>query len=184
MSAMSTTTPAFPVAKRRGYSHDQVDSFLARARAAFDGADVGFGAAEVRRAAFDLVQGGYEIAVVDEALERLENVFAERERREARSKFGDSEYLGRMKAFAQEIIDRLGRGDGERFTRVSPLTFGYSRREVDRFSRRLIRYFEDGAPVAVEEVRRVTFRPQRGGYAEGQVDAVLDAVVEVMLAVR
>jgi len=28
------------------------------------------------------------------------------------------------------------------------------------------------------------FRPKHGGYREAQVDALLDAVVEVMLAVR
>jgi len=37
--------------------------------------------------------------------------------------------------------------------------------------------------VTPEQVRAVAFRMQRGGYREAQVDAVLDAVVEVMLAV-
>jgi DivIVA domain-containing protein len=36
----------------------------------------------------------------------------------------------------------------------------------------------------VEDVRTSVFRPQRGGYLESQVDAVFDAVVDVMLAVR
>jgi DivIVA domain-containing protein len=33
-------------------------------------------------------------------------------------------------------------------------------------------------------VRTVVFTTQRGGYRESQVDLVLDAVVDVMLAVR
>jgi DivIVA domain-containing protein len=33
-------------------------------------------------------------------------------------------------------------------------------------------------------VRDAAFRMQRGGYREEQVDALLDATVEVMLAVR
>ena len=49
---------------------------------------------------------------------------------------------------------------------------------------KLARYLADGEPVSVEQVRSVAFRMQRGGYREAQVDAVLDAVVEVMLAVR
>ena len=40
-----------------------------------------------------------------------------------------------------------------------------------------------GAEVQLEQVRAVAFRMQRGGYREVQVDAVLDAVIEVMLAV-
>ncbi|MGL1204229.1 DivIVA domain-containing protein [Vibrio parahaemolyticus] len=35
----------------------------------------------------------------------------------------------------------------------------------------------------MEQVRAVAFRMQRGGYDELQVDAVLDAVVTVQLAV-
>jgi len=179
-----SSTASFPTAKRRGYSHEQVDDFLARARAAFDGQDPSFSARDVRHAAFSLVPGGYEISVVDEALERLENVFADRERQDARSKLGESGFLDQARELAQEIVNRLGRPDNERFRRCGPFTFGYSKREVDRFSRRLIRYFSQGVAIEPDEVRRVTFRPQRGGYVEAQVDAVLDAVVEVMLAVR
>ncbi|MCU1637163.1 MAG: transporter permease, partial [Cryobacterium sp.] len=39
-------------------------------------------------------------------------------------------------------------------------------------------------PVTVDDVRTAVFRPERGGYREEQVDAVLDSVVDVMLAVR
>lgn len=38
--------------------------------------------------------------------------------------------------------------------------------------------------MSVEEVRTVTFREQRGGYREEQVDLLLDSVTDVMLAVR
>ena len=48
---------------------------------------------------------------------------------------------------------------------------------------KVARYLETGDAVTVEQVRSVAFRMQRGGYREAQVDAVLDAVVDVMLAV-
>lgn len=186
---MSTTTASsmsFPVVARRkrGYDPVQVDAFLERARVVFDGTAQGVSAEDIRRVAFELRPGGYDTAAVDTALERLENVFAERERSAARSKLGDSAYLESARETAQVLVNRLGRPDDHRFDRVTSFTFGYSRREVDRFAHRLIRYFKDGKPVGVEEVRTVTFRSQRGGYVEAQVDLLLDSVVEVMLAVH
>jgi DivIVA domain-containing protein len=55
---------------------------------------------------------------------------------------------------------------------------------VDLVTDKLARFLETGDAVTVEQVRAVAFRMQRGGYRETQVDAVLDAVVEVMLAVK
>ncbi|MDQ1530908.1 MAG: hypothetical protein QOE37_1013, partial [Microbacteriaceae bacterium] len=45
-------------------------------------------------------------------------------------------------------------------------------------------YFEEGAQLAVDDVRAVAFRPKRNGYQEAQVDLLIDGLVEVMLAVR
>ncbi len=61
---------------------------------------------------------------------------------------------------------------------------GYSPKEVDAFTKRLTDYFQNGKPMSVEQVRTVTFAAKRGGYQETQVDLLLDAVVDVMLAVR
>ena len=98
-------------------------------------------------------------------------------------------------SFPQVLIDTLHRAadvghcmvftfEGERFTRVSVLKVGYSVDEVDRFSGRLIRYFSEGTAIGIDDVRTVTFRAQRGGYSEAQVDLLLDSVTDVMLAVR
>jgi DivIVA domain-containing protein len=57
-------------------------------------------------------------------------------------------------------------------------------REVDRFTDRIRKFFQAGVPLTVEDIRQVAFQPQRGGYSEAQVDALLDATVSVMLAVR
>jgi DivIVA domain-containing protein len=64
------------------------------------------------------------------------------------------------------------------------LRFGYRTDEVDLVADRLVEYFETGRPITVDQVRAVAFRMQRRGYQEEQVDALLDAVIDVMLAVR
>ncbi|WP_022881084.1 DivIVA domain-containing protein [Gryllotalpicola ginsengisoli] len=171
-------------ARRRGYDPEQVDRFLERARAVFDGREDGLTAADIRRTAFDLVRDGYDAATVDAALERLEDVFAGRERRAARRELGEKEWFGRARELAQVIVNRLNRPDRQKFTRAGFFTLGYNMAEVDRFSARLIRYFSEGKPITVEEVRTVAFRPQLGGYSEAQVDLLLDSVTDVMLAVR
>lgn len=176
---------SFPTSgKRLGYKKDEVDAFLTRARDVFDGQGGGVTALDVRHAAFAFERGGYDTAVVDAALERLETVFAEREQKSARSKLGDSAWIAEARSSAQVIVNRLGRPDRQRFTRVNLLTTGYSVNDVDRFSRRLIRHFKDGSAVTVDDVRRVVFRPQRGGYSEAQVDLLLDGVTDVLLAVK
>ena len=81
------------------------------------------------------------------------------------------------------MLDRLSRPKGHRFDRVGALRYGYRVDEVDLVADKLARYLETGDSVTVEQVRAVAFRMQRGGYRETQVDAVLDAVIEVMLAV-
>jgi DivIVA domain-containing protein len=177
----------FPTARGRqkGYEKRAVDAFLARARAAFEEESTAdtIASAEVRRAAFPLVRGGYSIPAVDVALGRVEDAFAARERERALNRAGARAWVGRTRDLAQEVLDRLTRPPGRRFTRVSVLRYGYRVDEVDIVADRLARYLESGDPVTVEQVRNVAFRMQRGGYREAQVDAVLDAVVEVMLAI-
>ncbi|MFJ8893470.1 DivIVA domain-containing protein [Leifsonia sp. NPDC102414] len=175
-----------------GYDTEQVDEFLQTARRAYDGgadddasdSSPALTAADIRHTAFSMKKGGYSTSHVDAALERLEDAFASREREAKRAAMGDTEWFEQARTTAQVILNRLERPVGERFERVSFLTYGYNKGDVDRFATRLSRYFQDGRPMSVEEVRTVTFRPQRGGYREVQVDLLLDGVTDVMLAVR
>jgi DivIVA domain-containing protein len=180
-----STFPRSPK-KKHGYDVGQVDEFLVTARRAYDdpSADAGLSAADIRHTAFSMTKGGYSTSHVDAALERLEDAFAAREREAARVRTGDSAWFEEARTTAQAILDRLERPIGHRFQRVSFLTLGYNRQDVDRFAARLVRYFQDGRPMGVDEVRTVTFREQRGGYREAQVDLLLDSVTDVMLAVR
>lgn len=185
----STTTPSstasFPEAQGRtkGYDKAAVDDFLRRARAAFEQGAEPLTAADVRAAAFPLVRRGYSIAAVDAALSRIEDAFAARERDAAVRARGVEAWVGDARRTAQEVLDRLSRPSGHRFDRVGMLRYGYRIDEVDIIADKLVRYLTTGDPVTVEQVRAVAFRMQRGGYSEVQVDAVLDAVVEIILAV-
>ncbi|WP_241974526.1 DivIVA domain-containing protein [Cryobacterium mannosilyticum] len=182
---MTTTFPRTPK-KTLGYSAAQVDEFLEAARRAYDGSDdsATLTAETIRHTAFAMKRGGYSPVHVDAALERLEDAFASRDRDLASRTGGQQAWLEDARAKAQVLVNRLSRRSGHRFSRTSFLSVGYSRADVDRFANKLVKYFEAGFPITVDGVRGVVFKPERGGYREAQVDAVLDAVVDVMLAVR
>lgn len=182
-------TSTFPTAqgRTRGYSRDQVDTFLQAARKAYDiddGETPTMTSADIRRTSFALARGGYATAAVDAALERLEDAFALRERDHALASQGKKEWLASARGTAQVILNRLARPEGQRFSRTSFLAQGYRTDDVDAFTDTIVAYFEKGTPVSADAVRTAVFRSQRGGYAESQVDLLLDAVTEVMLAVR
>lgn len=181
----AAATP-FPTVTGRaqGYEKRAVDAFLAKAREAFEHDETGtLRSSEIRAVAFPLVKGGYAVHAVDAALGRVEDAFAAREREHALSRLGARAWVAETRDTAQVVLDRLQRPRGERFERVGWMHFGYRVDEVDVVADRVARYLAAGDPVTAEQVRAVAFRLQRGGYRETQVDAVLDAVVEVMLAV-
>jgi len=180
-------TTTFPSAGRRerGYDPTQVDAFLQDARRCYDDeADRSLTSETIRRVSFDMRRGGYSAAAVDRVLERLEDAFAVRERERVVARVGADAWNAEARRAAQEILDRVSQPAGERFDRAGLLTTGYDRREVDRFADRVAKYFRGTKPMSVDDVRTVAFHPRRGGYREAQVDLLLDAVVDVMNAVR
>lgn len=183
-------TSTFPLARKGspGYDTAEVDAFLDRARASYSlppGHDDAVSSVEIRRTAFRVVRkNGYSARHVDAALERLDEAFAAREREQAVARHGSEEYYREIRATAQAIIDRLARGDGKRFRRVSPLARGYHPKDVDAFCVRISAFFEQSRSLPVETVRTIAFRSRYRGYHEAQVDLLLDTVVDLMLAVR
>jgi DivIVA domain-containing protein len=183
---VSTTFPRSRNSKR-GYNIDQVEDFLEEARRAYtsDPRQPGVLDSEsIRTMAFAMQKGGYSTTHVDAALERLEDAFASRERERAFAEVGDAAWYAKARTSAQAILDRLARPATKRFTRVGPLTAGYHVKDVDAFADRLVGYFQHGKPMSVDQVRTIVFRSAKRGYNETQVDLLLDAVIEVMLAVR
>lgn len=183
---MSTTFPRSRKSKL-GYNVDQVEDFLEEARRSYTserGDATGVTARSIRKLAFAMQKGGYSPLHVDAALERLEDAFAARERDRAVAELGETAWYANARAEAQEILNRLARPDRKKFSRVSSFTAGYSVKDVDAFAHQLADYFQNGAPLTIEQVRTVAFRSTKGGYREAQVDYLLDAVIDVMLAVR
>jgi DivIVA domain-containing protein len=178
---------AFPrVANRaKGYDVHQVDDFFDRARSSYEVSHDGstpLTSAQIREVSFRLVRGGYSSRHVDDALERLETALAEHERNLAITQYGEHSWLIGARETADEIALRLGRKPRHLFARCSIFDQGYRVRDVDRFAAAILDYVGAGKPMTVSHVRSVTFRAQRGGYREDQVDALLDALVELMLA--
>ena len=179
----------FPTSKtkRGGYNRHEVDSFLELARRSYDGvaaADEQIRAADLRLTSFSLQRKGYAVRYVDAALDRLEDVFFEREKREALRTYGQEAWLNALDAQAKELRNRLESERGYRFKRVPMFASGYDRRAVDLCLDRILIYLNGHAPLTAVEVRDTVFPTQHRGYSEDQVDAFLDAVVSFILASR
>ncbi|WP_242133895.1 DivIVA domain-containing protein [Sediminivirga luteola] len=173
---------------RTGYDPEQVDSFFKRAKESFDRDQPQPGdldARAVRTVGFDLVRGGYHVAVVDAALDRLEDTFAKKARDRMISRVGKDAWMQELSRAAASLRGRLTRPEGERFKRAGRREYGYDIVQVDELCNRINRYFTAGEAMSVDEVRRVIFKSRRGrrGYDEDQVDAFLDRVVDVMSSV-
>lgn len=182
----AASAPAFRVAsgRQRGYHRAAVDTFLAAARQSFENDLDDLTAADVRAASFPLVKGGYAIADVDAALARVEDALAARRRERVVRDSGAEGWVVQAREDAQAILDHLARRPKHRFARTGVLTFGYRVDEVDHVMDRIVRYLRDGDAVSAEQLRSAAFRMQRRGYREEQVDALLDAAIDVVLAVR
>jgi DivIVA domain-containing protein len=171
-----------------GYDPGQVERFLQKARLTYEtseGDDV-ITAAIVRRTTFDPVHGGYAPREVDSALDRLEDVFASRERNAVIQAEGHDKWIEGIAQVSGILRGRLHRPAGERFRRPSKAKApSYVVEDVDLLCDRLLDYFEHDQPLAVEDVRRAVFGQALGdeGYEENQVDAFLDRAIELMASI-
>ncbi|WP_075201479.1 MULTISPECIES: DivIVA domain-containing protein [Leucobacter] len=181
---------SFPLATgtQLGYQQEQVDQFLSSARSAYEAAA---GSAEamtsesVRRTAFPVKRGGYAARYVDAAMDRLEEVFYERERRARVRAAGEDAWWDETRQLLSEVRGRIHRPRGKRFRRRGLFATGYRRSQVDAFLDRVSEMFERRElGLKPAEVRDVVFHSQWRGYDEEQVDALLDGVVELILATR
>ncbi|MEB7447697.1 DivIVA domain-containing protein [Arthrobacter koreensis] len=188
--ARQASAPFERVGRREyGYNVRQVDDFLTRARNYYNSETPGakvITSRHVRSMAFDPAKGGYEAQAVDAALDRLEDVFAQRERDRLIQEKGEEAWLLQIGRTSAVLRARLHRKPGERFRRpTKKRAHSYNVRDVDALCNELLGYFEHDRPLSVDVVRRAVFREAKGdaGYEETQVDAFLDRVVELMAAI-
>lgn len=171
----------FPHAKPRklGYAPAEVDAFIAEAREAYnnheDGVRLG-----IRERVFELVKGGYSVTAVDVALDRLEDSFSARAMQKLLAQQGHETLNERANEIRVLLVGRLERAAGKRFKTTGLILRGYSRKEVDRFLVRVSSHIDTRSALSLDDVRKVIFTPKRGGYAENQVDAFIDRVIELL----
>jgi DivIVA domain-containing protein len=178
--AFPSSPPGVP-----GYDPESVDTFLEEARRVYEAGEGDLTSSAIRQTVFPLVgKGGYETEAVDQALWRLEEAFAKREREGHTRDMGETDYYKSVRQQAQDILDRVARPQKSKFRRTGILHHGYHPSDVDHFCQRLVAYFQGQEPLSVATVRNQKFRTILGGYDEIQVDRVLDETVSVMLAVR
>lgn len=170
-----------------GYEPSHVDAFLERAREAAEGRG-DLTAEQVRQARFATVDGGYATDQVDDALDRLEEGLTGAEREQWVSERGDDEWDAALTRGIGELVDRADRAPAERFRRPSRADAeGYDVDQVDALVDRLHATLtggsEEGPVLSADDVRRASFASATGteGYEEAQVDAYLDAAVDVLL---
>src|SRR5690625_2271427 len=168
-----------------GYDQREVDEFLSRARTAYEGRDPAFTGADITSASFGTERGGYDMRVVDEALDRLSDAFALQARDDAIAEHGEEAWIAQLTERADLLKERLERPAGDRFAPAAQGEPAYDRADVDALCDQLVAYFTEGLPMSVDDVRRAAFRRRRGseGYREAVVDVYLDHVADVMASV-
>jgi DivIVA domain-containing protein len=167
--------------RRYGYDQQQVDAFISMARQQYENPVSHLLSAErIRETEFDLVRGGYQVSAVDSALDRIEDALADREiQRKIESRGVESvrDLLVRLREIVQSRAERPKR---KRFEGVTWPSRGYSKREVDKLCNLILEHIINEEKLTMAEVRRIVFSAQRGGYAENQVDAFIDRVVQIL----
>lgn len=189
IAASTKEASAFPHASRGqlGYQVDAVEAFLDRARQTYDQEQMALDpvtSAEIRHTGFPMKRNGYSARFVDAAMDRLEEVFYERERRVRTAQIGEDAWWAEIGQLLREVRGRLDRPRGKRFDTRGLFASGYRRSQVDAFLDRVSALFAGEDQLSTAEVRGVVFHSQWRGYSEDQVDALLDAVIELLLGTR
>jgi DivIVA domain-containing protein len=167
--------------RKLGYEISQVDSFLDLARKQYENKSATLvNATDISSTRFELVRNGYSIPVVDAAMEKLEDVFAAEQYGRDMNLIGYFEFKENFSNLENLVQGRLSARRGKRFKKRRWPNRGYSKKQVNVFCSQLAKLLENKNTISVKELRTVTFRSKRGGYAEYQVDAFIEKVVELL----
>ena len=158
-----------------------MDAFIEKARVQYSNPNSELVTSNsLRNTEFDLIKGGFEIAAVDTAMDRLEDTFARREIERQMNLKGQSAVLDRLDRIIEIVQGRLVRPKRRKFSNVGWLLRGYSRSQVDQLCAQIQTHLDSGEKLQLNVVRRAIFKAKRGGYVEAQVDAFLDRVAEIL----
>lgn len=167
--------------RKRGYDPEQVNEFLVFAREQFSNPESQILSAEsIRLVRFKLIKNGYSISAVDAAMEKLEDVFAGRELERTMRVVGPNEFKTLLTEGKELLLNRLAKSKRRKFKRRGFPYRGYNRRQVNKFCSLVATHLANDTELTVKQVRLIAFKTQRGGYAEYQVDAFIEKVVEVL----
>lgn len=178
---------------QQGYSRTEVDAYFTALADDFELLRKGIpdsrvqSSTDIRKQSFDAEQGGYSPSDVDHALDRVEDRFAEFERRLFIEKHGRIEWEHAVEETAELVMGRLNRAEGHRFRRPShKLTKGYFVKDVDALCNRLCDHFRSAEELSPTVIRNAVFASATGDmcYEETQVDAFLDKCISLMLDLR
>jgi DivIVA domain-containing protein len=174
------------VAKSKlGYVPAEVDAFIVRARDQYNNfTSQVLDWRDITGQKFSLVKGGYEITAVDTAIEKLQDTFAERELSRESNPFAASMSGTILTELRGLLLGRAARGKGHYFDRAGVVGVGYSRKQVDALMSIVHEFLEGGESLTLAEVRELSFKVQRGGYFESQVDAYIERLVEYLQTKR
>lgn len=180
------------VGKRQwGYKTQDVDEYLDRAEADLhrtSGRNKPLvSSSDVREVVFGRAKGGYVPADVDAALDQLEDAVARQENRAYIATHGIKAWEEEVGALSDLIFGRLERPDGHRFRRPSGAnTRGYAVVDVDALCHAIVEELSTAEAVHPDRVRTAVFGPalREQAYEEQQVDAFLDALVQMLLALH
>ncbi|HUH52754.1 MAG TPA: DivIVA domain-containing protein [Microbacteriaceae bacterium] len=180
----------FPLAKKgkRGYDRRQVENYLEEVKTVFyeptSNHNSKITSKQLREKSFVLKNKGYDPRYVDAALDRLEDLFFERERNLIIETQGRESWDASVNQLLVELLGRLKKPRTARFKKRSFLAHGYRISQVDAALDQIMSVINRAELINVTQIRQVRFHPQRGGYDEAQVDAFLDGVVEYLLSVK
>jgi DivIVA domain-containing protein len=168
-----------------GYEPAEVDAFILRARDQYNNVSAQIlDWRDITAQKFTLIKGGYDVAAVDIAIDKLQDTFAERELSRKSNPFAPSLSGPLLTELRGLLLSRASRPKNRKFSRVGVMSAGYSRKEVDALLFVVQEFLEGEDELAIDEVRSLTFKAQRGGYFESQVDAYIERLVEYLQTLK
>lgn len=139
---------------------------------------------EISSAAFSPQRGGYEVADVDAALDRLAAAFVHLTRAAVIEQSGEEAWLNQTYDAATALYPRLLRPAGERFRDAEG--WGYRKEDVDKLLNRLAAYFNGSVKLTADQLRGASFPEAKDGkaYDEAIVDVYIERAVAVLVSVE